>query len=97
VFCLLRAAVQAFAAWMCQHGGLLCIPSGFHLLAAEARRLQELQRVDTDTSYWLVMQRLVLTGQVEVALQLLTAHPAYEALTDPDMAAKVGSSVGCLL
>jgi hypothetical protein len=70
------------------------MPSGFHILAAEARRLQELagsgmQRLDTDASYWPVLQRLVLTGQVEVALQLLTAHPAYQALQDPDMAAKV--------
>jgi hypothetical protein len=68
------------------------MPSGFHILAAEARRLQEaagMQRLDTDSSYWPVLQRLVLTGQVETALQLLTAHPAYAALQDPDMAAKV--------
>lgn len=80
---------EAFAAWLCQHGGLLCMPSGFHLLAAEARRLQQLQRVDDDPGYWPALQRLVLTGQIEVALTLLTAHPAYAELTNPDMAAKV--------
>jgi hypothetical protein len=76
------------------------MPAGFHILAAEARRLQELagsgmQRSDTDASYWPVLQRLVLTGQVEVALELLTAHPAYQALQDPDMAAKVGHCLLC--
>lgn len=86
--------LQAFAEWLCQHGGLLCMPSGFHLLAAEARRLQQLQRVDDDPGYWPALQRLVLTGQIEVALTLLTAHPAYAELTNPDMAAKVGSTAG---
>jgi hypothetical protein len=83
--------LQAFAGWLTMHGGLLCQPAGFHLLAAEARRLQQLPRVDSDAAYWPVLQRLVLTGQVEVALELLTSHPAYEALQDPDMAAKVGT------
>ncbi|KAF6253026.1 Nup85 nucleoporin-domain-containing protein [Scenedesmus sp. NREL 46B-D3] len=80
---------ESFSTWLCHHGGLLCTPGGFHLLAAEARRLQEVQRLDSEAAYWPVLQRLVLTGQVEVALALLAAHPAYQALQDPDMAAKV--------
>lgn len=81
--------LQAFVAWLGHNSGLLCSPAGYHLLGAEFLRLQEVARVDTDPAYWPLLQRLVLTGQVELALQLLTAHPAYQALQDPDMAAKV--------
>eukprot|EP00879_Flechtneria_rotunda_P026040 GHRR01027716.1.p3 GENE.GHRR01027716.1~~GHRR01027716.1.p3 ORF type:complete len:102 (+),score=50.40 GHRR01027716.1:1863-2168(+) len=51
----------------------------------------QMQRVDTDPAYWPTLQHLVLTGQVEAALDLLTQHPAYDALQDPDMAAKVAA------
>ncbi|KAF8073073.1 ema [Scenedesmus sp. PABB004] len=85
----LHARAQAFAAWLGQHGGLMNATPGFHALAAEARRLAGLQRVDSEASYWPTLQRLVLTGQLEAGIALLTAHPAYAALQDPDMAAKV--------
>jgi len=81
--------MQAFTAWLGQHGGLFCSPPGFNPLLLEAERLLEAPRVDSDAAYWPTLQRLVLTGQLEVALQLLTAHPAYQALQDVDMAAKV--------
>eukprot|EP00775_Hariotina_reticulata_P010404 gene10404-10562_t len=80
---------EAFAAWLWQHGGLFCSPPSFNPLLLEAERLLEAPRVDSDAAYWPTLQRLVLTGQLEAALQLLTAHPAYEALQDVDMAAKV--------
>lgn len=83
---------QAFAAWLWQHGGLFCSPPSFNPLLLEAERLLEAPRVDSDAAYWPTLQRLVLTGQLEAALQLLTAHPAYEALQDVDMAAKASTN-----
>lgn len=80
---------EAFSAWLAEHGGLLCSTPGYHVLAAEARRLSELPRVDSEPSYWPTVQRLVLLGQLELAVKLLMAHPAYAALQDPDMATKV--------
>lgn len=80
---------EDFAAWLAEHGGLLCSTAGFRELAAEATRLGDLPRVDDEPSYWPTVQRLVLVGQLEVAAKLLMAHPAYQALQDPEMAAKV--------
>eukprot|EP00879_Flechtneria_rotunda_P019929 GHRR01020947.1.p1 GENE.GHRR01020947.1~~GHRR01020947.1.p1 ORF type:complete len:757 (+),score=295.89 GHRR01020947.1:835-3105(+) len=82
---------EAFASWFGQHGGLFNSNPGFNKLLAEARRMLQMQRVDTDPAYWPTLQHLVLTGQVEAALDLLTQHPAYDALQDPDMAAKVAA------
>jgi hypothetical protein len=74
---------------MAQHGSLFGLSARRDALREESARLRGLPRVDSVASYWPAIHRLVLLGRVEAALELLTAHPAYQHLGDPSMAVKV--------
>eukprot|EP00878_Enallax_costatus_P011131 GHUV01011624.1.p1 GENE.GHUV01011624.1~~GHUV01011624.1.p1 ORF type:complete len:740 (+),score=246.31 GHUV01011624.1:1146-3365(+) len=82
---------EAFAAWLAEHGGLLSSTPGYNTLAADARRLTVSPRIEIDPTYWPIVQRLVLVGQLETAAELLMLHPAYRELQNPGMATQVES------
>jgi hypothetical protein len=83
--------MQAFAGWMLQHGALFDADTpGFSQLHAQAAELLQDPRVDTNSTYWSTLQRLVLLGQLDTAMTLLAHHPVFQASQDDGMANLVG-------
>lgn len=83
--------LQAFAGWMLQHGGLFDADTpGFSRLQAQAEELLQDPRVDTNAAFWGTVHRMVLLGQLDMAMTLLAHHPVAQAGQDEGMAGLVG-------
>lgn len=78
--------MQAFAAWMLQHGSLLTADApGVDQLHVQVQELLQDPRVDTNAAYWGTVHRLVLLGQLDSATELLLHHPIYQTSQEEGM------------
>lgn len=72
---------------MLQHGALFNADApGFSQLHAQVEELLQDPRVDTNATYWGTVQRLVLLGQLDMAMSLLAHHPVFQNSQEEGMA-----------
>lgn len=81
---------------MLQHGALFNpsdpssdTPPGMSQLHAQASELLSDPRVDTSSTYWGTLHRLVLLGQLDSAIALLLHHPMYQQAGQDEGMAKL--------